>query len=126
MLKRCIWHAFDSRCKSVDTGVGTLVLDKNGEVVIRLGSQVPASMRKDMYETEVVATSTKLLCCKCSCPCGSNDDERIVCIHILVVLYLLSMLLIEDLTEHMLISLASRISGAVDDEVDNTKKRCWG
>ena len=74
-----------------------------------------------MYNTEVVATSTKRLCCKCSCPCGSNEDERIVCVRILVVLYLLSILLIKDLAEHMLISLASQISGAVDDDVDTTK-----
>lgn len=87
--------------------VGTLVIDQDNEVGIHLNSKVPASMRKDVYNVEVVATATKLLCYKCSCPCGSNDDQRIVCVHILVVLYRLSMLLMEDLAEHIMIALAT-------------------
>ncbi|KAL9186550.1 hypothetical protein ACHAXT_005788 [Thalassiosira profunda] len=119
LLKRCIRHSFDSRCKSMDTGMGSLVLDEDGGVGIRLGFDVPASMRKNIYRTEVVATANKLLGCKCTCQCGSQDEERIVCVHTLVVLYLLSILLMEDLAESMLIALASRITASANPNDDD-------
>lgn len=114
LLKRCIRHSFDSRCQSMDTGMGSLVLHQDGDVGVWLGFNVPASMRKNIYSTEIVATANKLLGCKCTCQCGSQGEERIVCVHTLVVLYLLSMLIMEDLAESMLIALASRITASMD------------
>jgi len=125
LLKRCIRHAFDSRCKSIDDVVGSLVMDKDGNIGIRLGTDVPASMRKDIYQTEIVATAMDILGCKCSCKCGSQGNERIVCVHTIVVLYLLSVLLIEDLAESMLIALASRINGSIDSSEVEGEDQQW-
>ena len=127
LLMRCVRHAFDSRCKSLDKVVGTLVLDGEGDVGVRIGSDVPASMKNNIYATEVVATARHLLCCKCTCQCGSQDTQNITCVHILVLLYLLTMLLMEDLAEHLLIALASRVSGSIDNspEDDEGDKQNW-
>ena len=75
-------------------------------------------MRKETYETEIVATAKNILCCKCTCQCGAEGTERVVDVHTMVPLYLLSILLMEDLAEHLLISLAARISGAFDADDD--------
>ena len=125
LLKRCIRHAFDSRCKSINGVVASLVKDKDDNIGIRLGTDVPALMRKDIYQTEIVATATDILCCMCSCKCGSQGLERIVCVHILVILLLLSILLIEDLAESILIALASRINGSVDTQSSSDSEELW-
>lgn len=118
---RCVRHAFDSRCKPMDKGQGSLIIDEDGDIGIRLGHKVPASMRKNIYDTELVLTAKKLLCCKCTCQCGSQGLERIVCVHTLVLAYLLSMLLIEDLAEHILIALAARINGSFETETEDSE-----
>jgi hypothetical protein len=75
LSKRMVRHAVDSRCKSV----GSLIVDKEtGDVGVRLDANVPASMRKNIYDTEVMATAKNILCCKCNCQCGSQDEQRIV------------------------------------------------
>ena len=48
-----------------------------------------------------------LLCCKCSCECGGEDDEKIVCVHVLSVIMKLSHLLFDGLAEHLLVELSS-------------------
>ena len=71
-------------------------------------------------------TSSKLLCCRYTSQCGSQGDERIVCVDTLVVLYLLLMLMIEDLAEHILISLASQINGYNESEMPgNEEDQQW-
>ena len=81
LLMRCIRHTFDSRTPSMDTGSGALVVDQLGDVGLWLRSDVPASMRKKTYQSEVIATAKSLLCCKCTCQCGSHGEQRIVCVH---------------------------------------------
>ena len=72
---------------------------------------MPASMKKNIYESTIVATSNDLLSCKCTCQCGSRNNERIVCVHNLAALYLLTLLLFEDLAEHLLLEFSACLSG---------------
>lgn len=117
MIARCIRHSYDSRTRPIDEcSVARIIVDDNGEVGLLLGHRVPASMRREIYNTSVVWTKQNVLCCKCSCQAGSQDDERIVCVHTLVPPYKLTMLLMEDLAEHLLITLAARIGGSTDGE----------
>ena len=110
-------------------GKGKLILDGNNDIGVWLCSNIPASMKKKVYETEIVATAKNLLCCKCACPCGSQEEQRIICVHTLVVLYLLTILMMEDLAEHLLIALAARISGAFDsadgDDAEEDEDWMW-
>ncbi len=122
LLARTIRHAFDSRLPPMDDCIAKLIMDKNGDVGVRLCSEIPASMKKDVYETEIAATSKNLLCCKCTCHCGSQDSERIACVHTPVRLYALSLLMHEDLAEHILLELAARVSGSPNDGNCPTEK----
>ena len=90
-----------------------LIVDMHGTVGIEMKSMIPASMKQRIYETEVAATLKDILCCKCTCQSGSQGEERVVCVHTFR-LYLLSILLHQNLAEHILLELAARIGGGSD------------
>ena len=102
LLMRCARHAFDSKMPPIDREMSKLIIH-NGEIGIHLVSNVPASMKSDVYRTEIVATPTKILCCRCTCQCGSQDNERILCVHNLPLLLKLSVFIGECLGEHLLL-----------------------
>ena len=87
-----------------------------GSIGIQLNAAIPASMNKKVYECGVVATANDILCCQCSCQCGSKGKEKQVCVHILPLLFLLTILLFEDLAEHMLLELAACMSSDIWDQ----------
>ena len=98
LLQRCIHHATDSRFPRIDKENKTLINHK-GELGIHLRACVPASMKNCSYQSEIVITPTKVLCCKCTCQCGSQNKERTLCIHNLPLLYSLTLLLFRDLAD---------------------------
>ena len=108
LLRRCVRHSMDSRTESLDNKEAVLVIC-NDKIGIHLKSPVPASMKQNIYNTEIVMTDEDLLCCQCDCQCGSKkeDSRKNLCVHALVVPYLLSILMAEDLPEHMRLELAS-------------------
>ena len=86
LLKRYIRHAFDSRCQSMDKGVRSLILSTDCKVGIRLGLDVPASMRKNIYQTEIVTTRHHQK--NCVVYAHVNASHRVtrglfICIHLL-------------------------------------------
>lgn len=115
LLMRCVRHAFDSRAPSLDKQTAMLILHQ-GEVGIHLNADIPASMKKKVYQTGTVATAKDILCCKCTCQCGSQHDQRIVCVHNFPLLFLLTLLLFEHLAEHMLLELAACMSAGIWDK----------
>ena len=117
LLMRCIRHAFDSRTKSLKNQTPTLITHQ-GEVGIHLSSSIPASMKSSVYCSEIAITPTKLLCCKCTCHCGGQGKERILCVHNLPLLFLLTSLLFDGLAENMLCDLAACLRGTTWDEDD--------
>ena len=84
-----------------------LFLDEDGDVGIQLASQIPASMKSKIYNTEIAATSSKILCASCNCQVGSENGEKILCVHEMVRLYLLMLLLFDCLAESVLLELAA-------------------
>eukprot|EP00956_Cyclotella_meneghiniana_P040674 scaffold202164_cov66-Cyclotella_meneghiniana.AAC.2 len=109
LLARCVRHAFDTRTPKLNNKTAVLVLH-NDDVGIHLRTGMPASMKKNIYESGIVATTNDVLSCKCTCQCGSQNEQRIVCVHNLAVLYLLTLLLFEDLAEHLLLEFAACLS----------------
>ena len=93
-----------------------LIVDEAGEIGVHIQSKIPASMRKKTYDTDVVATTTNLMCCKCSCQCGSKGNECIACVHALVRLHMVSLLLHEHLAENILCKLAARLVDSIDSD----------
>ena len=102
LLRRCLRHTFDSRTESLDNKTAKIVLC-NGEVGIHLSTPIPASMKKDIYDGDTVLTKDKILCAKCDCKSGAQKKNRNVCVHTKPRGLLLSVLLAEDLAEHMLL-----------------------
>ena len=69
---------------------------------IYIRMKVRSSMKKEWYDTEVAFTINTIVSCKCTCKCGSNNFERVVCIHVLPTLELMGFFLKESLAENML------------------------
>lgn len=115
LLAHCAQHTFDSKMSPADNATLMLILH-GGEVGIHLTSNVPASMMSDVYRSEIVVTPTKILCCRCTCPCGSQGVEWVVCVHNLPCLLNLSVFIGECLGEHLLMELAACWSSAAWDK----------
>jgi hypothetical protein len=62
LLSRCACHTFDSKMPPADMEAFALILH-DGEVGIHLTSKVPASMKSEVYQSDIVFTPTKILCC---------------------------------------------------------------
>jgi hypothetical protein len=125
LLARTVRHSFDSRLSPMSDCSAKLIIDGNGEVGIHIKSKIPASMKKDVYDSEIAATSSSLLGCKCTCHCGSQGDERVVCVHTNVRLYRLSMMLHESLAENILCELTARLVDSVNGESTNVDDEQW-
>ena len=115
ILMRCVRHAFDSRAPSLDQHTAMLILHQS-DIGLHLNAAIPASMKKKVYQTGIVVTAKDIICCKCSCQCGSDGDQRVVCVHNLPLLFLLTLLLFEDLAEHMLLELAACMGADIWDK----------
>mmetsp|Transcript_5746 Transcript_5746/g.10890 ORF Transcript_5746/g.10890 Transcript_5746/m.10890 type:complete len:229 (+) Transcript_5746:1724-2410(+) len=74
-------------------------------------------MKKNtIYNSGIVFTGTKVLCCKCNCQCGSQGDERVVCVHNFPIIFLLLLLLMDALAESMLMEFAACMRSDIWDE----------
>jgi hypothetical protein len=108
LLKRCIRHALDSA--AVDIREAKIdVCCINGIVNLVLTHKVKASMRNDIYNVTVCFSKNEITACQCDCKCGSQNSERVICIHILPTMYQIALLLFEGLGEHLLIELAAYV-----------------
>ncbi len=106
LLARCAHHTFVSKMLPINKETSELIMH-NGEIGIHLTLNVPASMKSDMYCSEIVATPTQILCCRCTCQCGSQNDERVVCVHNIPLLLKLNLFIGECLGEHILLELVA-------------------
>jgi hypothetical protein len=95
---------------------------------IQLCNEIPASMKNEVYKVKVACTKRKLLACECDCKSGGKDKERITCVHCLPVCLQLSLLLMDGLAEHILLTLSEQwnegLEKKIDEmcELDNVKK----
>jgi hypothetical protein len=113
LLKRCVRHALDSA--AID--VRHAVIDVCGVTALAITHRVKASMKNDTYNVRVCFNTKEIIACQCDCKCGSNDDERVVCVHILPCIYQVSLLIFEGLGEHLLIELAAYVGRLNESDV---------
>ena len=111
----CVRRIFDSRTPSLDESTAMLILHE-GDIGIHMNLSIAASMKKNVYNPEIVAITNAIMCCKCTCQCGSQNKEQILCVHILPLIFLMSLLLFEDLAEHMLLELSVCMSADIWDQ----------
>jgi hypothetical protein len=87
----------------------------NGSIGMAIESRVPASMKDDIYTSTAVFTKDDLLCVECNCKSGSKGEDKVVCVHILPIVYKVTQLLYEDLAEHILDELAANYTSLKED-----------
>ena len=77
-------------------------------------------MKKAQYKTSAALTAKELLGCQCDCQCSGKDKEKIVCVHILPLIFQLSLLLMEGLAENILLELSARFQQSDEEELSNS------
>ena len=87
-----------------------IVEKEDGEMVLVLNNKISASMKDNMYNATVAFSNSSIIAASCDCVAGGgcNANERVVCVHILPLIYQLTLLLDDGLAEHLLIELSSR------------------
>ena len=106
----------DPRCPALDNRTAKIFKTCNGSIGIYLENNIPASMKACQYEPTVAFTSEGLLSCTCTCKCGGDHDDRIVCVHILPLIFQLAILLVDGLAENILLELRGRIKATDESE----------
>ena len=109
LLERCVRHGHDPRMPSMFDNTAQVIQLVDGSLGFVIESQVPASMKKNVYNTTVAYTADDLLAVRCNCKSGSKSSDKVVCVHILPIAYKVTQLLYEDLAEHILVELAVEI-----------------
>ena len=123
LLKFCLRHAFDPKAFPIMEQNATLFIHgKDGEIGIVLENRIGASMKDVEYNVTLALTSNDLLASQCECQAGGENDERVLCVHGLPLLYQLSMLMDDGLAEHLLVELCSRWNTDLEDEVEKQGK----
>lgn len=111
----------DPRAVSIFHSSGKIVKYK-AEVGLCLRHKVKASMKINIYDVMVCFTRTKIVCCSCTCKASSSGQEKILCVHILLVIYQYSMLLYDGLSEHLLVELANKWNLSLEKSITNKQK----
>ena len=96
--------------------------EKDKSMGLVLENVIPASMKDAEYNVKTAFTKNELIACKCDCHAGGHNDERVVCVHILPLIYQLTMLLDDGLAEHLLIELCSRWDPELERNVTSSGK----
>ena len=86
MLVRCPWHDLDPK-KELQIKTVVSIFLYNGKLNFILKNEIHSSMDKGDYNTEVAVMSNTILCCRCSCNSGCEKNKRVVCVHVLSVLF---------------------------------------
>ena len=94
------------------------VHEKDKEIGLVLENTIPASMKDSEYKVKLAFTKDELLASKCQCHAGGDNNQRVVCVHTLPVIYQLTMLLDDGLAEHLLIELCSRWDSELESLVE--------
>ena len=66
-------------------------------------------MQKNICSTRVAFSVDDLVACQCSCRCGAEKDECILCVHSLALMMDLMLLLFDGLAQNILLELRDRI-----------------
>jgi hypothetical protein len=125
LLQRCVRHSSDSKMPSIEDStcrvVRVTMQDNDNNVLtpeiakpyftgLMISTKVPPSFKTEApYGVQVLICSEGIAACRCSCKAGSHGCNRHVDVHILPVLYQLTLFLIECLSEHLLYELGQWI-----------------
>jgi hypothetical protein len=96
----------DPKAVDIRNCVCILIRDEE-DIGLVVTHKVKASMKTTIYDVKVELTKNKVLSCACNCKAGSFGLERVMCVHILPILFQFCQLLHMALSEHILIEMTS-------------------
>ncbi len=121
LLKRCLRHALDPKASPIDNTKATIFVNTNTQNEQKFGliltNRIVASMKDAAYESTIAFTCDEIVCARCECQAGASNEERVLCVHNLPLIYQLVMLLDDGLAEHILIELCSRWESGLEDKI---------
>jgi hypothetical protein len=106
LAMRTIMHAIDPQTRNIVKATGNVVTYA-GATCLLVHHEVLASMKQQSYAVFVCFSAKQLVACRCTCQAGCQGQERVMCVHILPVLYQITLLLFEGLAEHAIIEIAN-------------------
>jgi hypothetical protein len=106
LIMRCLRHAIDPQAFSLIYATGYIVLYEEQPALL-LHHRVKASMKDQLYEVSVCFTEKTIISCQCSCKIGAMELERVMCVHVLPVIYQMTLMLFDGLADSCLIELAN-------------------
>lgn len=129
LFERHVQHALDSKCPSLEDKNATLILHSDN-IGLCIHSDITVLMRKGLvYKPGIPFTENDVICCKCTCNCGSQDNQQVVCVHSFPLIFLFLLLLMGALAEIILMEFAGCLRSDIwdtsawsDDEVKCTKQ----
>ena len=73
-----------------------------------MNNLVPASMNQNKSDVLLAFSSDELMACKCDYKYRGEGGQKIICVHILPIIFQLSLLVVEGLAENILLELRAR------------------
>ena len=129
LLRRCIRHSLDPKTPSILRAHGS-VFQHCGEVGFAIRHQISPSFKDGMYSVTSAFTASSFLAAECNCEAGpecakpastgtsSSDNGKHICVHCLPVLYQLTIILMECLAEHTIVTFASCFCKSDESDLD--------
>ena len=71
-------------------------------------------MKNSTYDVVVAFTSNTVVACSCTCKAGSNNNEKIICVHILPVIYQMTQIMFQGLNQHLLVKFTIFLKRSTD------------
>jgi hypothetical protein len=109
LIKRAVRHLMDPKSIDIQECKGQ-VFEVDNKIGLVISHQIKASMKTAIYNVTVALTCTNLLACTRACKAGSMN-KKIVCVHILPVIFQIGQLMWRGLSEHMLVEFANFFQG---------------
>jgi hypothetical protein len=116
LVDRCIRHSTDQETPDLMEATGHVV-EYQDEPRLLLNHIVRSSMKQDEYKVSVCFSEETIVSCSCDCRVGSIGTGRVLCVHVLPVIYQMTLLLFDGLADNLLITIANnwdRLAQGVD------------
>jgi hypothetical protein len=114
MKKRILRHSLHSKTLPLDCGGEGEIILYDGRIGMKICHNVSPSYKSGHYDTVCVFNAEDLLACADTCKAGPQGHDKHACVHVPVLPFCFSLLVMDGLAEHLLYELQAfdaRIDG---------------
>jgi hypothetical protein len=105
LLLRTLQHSLDPQTESILAALGHIAIYDN-KLSFVVHHRVKALMRSEVYDVSVGFDDERIICCGCKCKAGGENKEKIICVHVLPVIYQISLLCYDGLADNIVVEIA--------------------